>query len=161
MDNLRAVSPDADAKVLCFDNDARDLDPGEFRQCPQFCFIDGEHTKSAVESDFDFCLKVSDPNAAIAFHDDYVTADAIQAVIDRLAGDKVPFRALKMGGQTFVIALRDCPVATDPLVLENSVDGLKWLRRCRTVGLAKAWLPVWLKPAAQSVFRAVAGRPAT
>jgi Methyltransferase domain len=32
-------------------------------------FIDGEHTRNAVNSDFDFCLRIVAPNGVIVFHD--------------------------------------------------------------------------------------------
>src|SRR5436305_2405579 len=65
--NLRALDPDQVSKIVCFESDARDVDPSLLPDRPDLCFIDGEHTSRAVLSDFDFCFRVYSPRATSAF----------------------------------------------------------------------------------------------
>src|SRR5262249_19322246 len=83
-DHLRAVAPDQLGKLVCFEADARDLDPCQIPERPQLCFIDGEHTRSAVRSDFAFCLRVCDPDGAIYFHDASIIFPALADVVSSL-----------------------------------------------------------------------------
>lgn len=56
-------------KIMCFELNTCDIDVSNIEESPELIFIDGEHTKSAVLADFDFCSKVADSRATIIFHD--------------------------------------------------------------------------------------------
>ncbi|MEP6914025.1 MAG: class I SAM-dependent methyltransferase [Acidobacteriota bacterium] len=152
MDNLRAIAPDQLPKVTCHDSDARDVNPeaiGSDR--PDFCFIDGEHTHAAVLSDFEFCLRVCAPNAAICFHDDYITFRALETILASLRRRRIPFNARKLDELTFGIFLRDCSAVNDPYIRQCSRDGARWLRgrRFRTL------IPGSIRPYARNLARSV------
>ncbi len=144
LDNLRRVSPDQLDKITSFDADARDIDYGGLPGA-DFCFIDGEHTYSAVLSDFAFCLRVCAPNAAICFHDDDVIARAIRAIVSDLGRKGIPFTARKLPGSTFGIFLRDCTAIRDPYLSAHSQSIRGWLFRERV----RSWLPTPLLPVAR------------
>jgi hypothetical protein len=144
LDNLRRVVPNCLDKLVCFDTDARDIEPSQVRVQPDFCFIDGEHTYDAVMSDFAFCLRVCSPDAAIYFHDDWIIARALGTIVSDLRRRGVPFVARKLSGVTFGIFLGNCPASRDRYVLEHSLDGFRWLRRQQFVNL----IPTWMRPTA-------------
>ena len=95
---LRRLDRDASDKVVCFDSDASEVNPASIEVAPSICFIDGEHTHSAVLSDFAFCLRVCAKNAIVYFHDDGVVLRALHQILGELARRDVAFRALKFGG---------------------------------------------------------------
>ncbi len=45
------------SKIECFETDTKGIEPSEINLKPNVIFIDGEHTKNAVLSDFLFALK--------------------------------------------------------------------------------------------------------
>jgi hypothetical protein len=154
LDNLRRVSPDHLDKITCIDADARDIDHSGI-PAADFCFIDGEHTYTAVLSDFAFCLGVCAPNAAICFHDDKVIARALWHIVSDLRRKGIPFTARKLPGQTFGIFLRDCPAIQDPYISANSQHTRRWLRR----KLLRSWVAATpLRPAVRWVARWFRGR---
>ena len=91
------------AKLTCIKSDARCVDPGTIKNKPALCFIDGEHTRDAVISDFQFCRKVAAVDSVIYFHDDIVLYEALGEIVHRLKTQGIPFRALKLGGVTFAL----------------------------------------------------------
>src|SRR5207249_1534060 len=107
---LRSLGSGDITKITCFDTDARNIDPSLITEPPDFCFIDGEHTQFAAIADFTFCMKVCSPNAAICFHDDDLIPLALSLALRMLNRSGIPYTPLKLGGSTFMIALRDCPV---------------------------------------------------
>jgi hypothetical protein len=149
LENLRQVAPDQVSKVICFDSDAKDVDPRAIPEPPDFCFIDGEHTCTAVLSDFEFCLSVCAQNAAICFHDDFINYDALESALVMLRHRDIPFTALKLGGITFGIFLRDCIAGNDPYLRGSSQDAVHWIRGRRL----RALLPGWLRSALRPVIR--------
>jgi hypothetical protein len=144
--NLRAICPEADSKVVCFDSDTAGLDPTLISEPADFCFIDGEHTREAVTADFEFCLRVSAPNGAICFHDASAVDLPIQAILRSLRQRAIRFRASKLGGDTFAVFLRDCPAPDDEAVKALSTSSRSWFRQRKLVRLTKTVLPVWLIP---------------
>jgi hypothetical protein len=153
LDNLRQVAPDQLGKVTCHDADAKDVDPGTIPAPPDFCFIDGEHTHTAVLSDFEFCLGVCAPNAAICFHDDWFIFKALESAMATLRHRGIPFTARKLGGVTFGIFLRDCAAANDPYLRSSSQDAVRWIRGRKL----RALLPGWLKSTLRPVVRRLQG----
>ena len=60
LDNLRRIAPDRLDKLVCFNSDAKDVERDKLPTAADFCFIDGEHTRAAVVSDFEFCLSCNE-----------------------------------------------------------------------------------------------------
>ncbi len=147
--NLRALDPAQVAKVVCFDSDARHIDLARFPERPDLCFIDGEHTKSEVISDFDFCVRVCSPRATLYFHDDWVIYPALAYILRTLAKQGRPFTALKLQGSTFAISLGESSIPADELVGKVALDGRRFLRRMRARRLLKAVVPSALTPIAR------------
>jgi len=153
LDNLSRIARHELSKVICFDADAKDVDPHAIPAPPDFCFIDGEHTYAAVISDFEFCLRVCAPNAAICFHDDRFLYGAVGAALTLLRHRRIPFSARKLGGDTFGIFLRDCNAANDAYVRDCSRDGVRWILWRRIRAMVKASVPEWSLPAIRWAVR--------
>jgi hypothetical protein len=149
LDNLRRVAPDQLSKVICYDADTKDVDPRTIPGPPDFCFIDGEHTHTAVLSDLEFCLSVCARNAAICFHDDYIIYNTLESALMMLRRRDIPFTALKLDGATFGIFLRDCVATNDRYLRGSSQDAVRWIRGRRL----RALLPGWLRSALRPVVR--------
>ena len=149
LENLRTVAPDQLHKLVCFDTDARDLHPNSVIDIPDVCLIDGKHTYEAVLSDFAFCLSVCARDAVIYFHDAGHTRAAIAKCLRRLKRSKQPFVAYKLPGNTFVVALDNSPVCTDPRVrrMAVAVNGERWLLTAAVSKRARHWVPAALRPA--------------
>lgn len=149
LENLRTVAPDQLPKLVCFDSDARDLRPGSVLDVPDVCFIDGQHTNEAVLSDFAFCLSVCARDAVIYFHDAGRTRVGIAKCLRRLKRSNRPYVAHKLPGNTFVVALEDSPVRTDPRVRQMAVAiyGGRWLLTSPVTKRARRWVPAALRPA--------------
>ncbi|MEO6192756.1 MAG: class I SAM-dependent methyltransferase [Thermoanaerobaculia bacterium] len=147
--NLRAVDPDQVSKIVCFDSDARDVDPTRLADRPDLCFIDGEHTLRAVLSDFDFCLRVCAPRAIIFFHDDWVIHPALARILGSLRAQGKPFNAFKLQGSTFAIALGASGLPEDDFIREAAVEGRRFIRRTRARRLLQRSVPSALRPLAR------------
>jgi hypothetical protein len=154
LDNLRRIAPDQLDKIICFDGDFTEVPASQIPESPNYCFIDGEHTYSAVLSDFECCLNVCAPDAAICFHDDRVIYPAIGEILTSLHRRGIPFTARKLSGETFGIFLSGCAAKDDPFIRDSSKDPRAWLRRLRI----KDRIPPWLRPAAVFLYHTVAGR---
>ena len=141
LENLRALAPDALTRVVTFDAETRGLDPAVIAEAPDYCFIDGEHTQEAVLADFAFCRRVSKPDAAIGFHDDFIVYPALRRIVRQLQAEGVGFVARKLDGGTFVILLGDGPATRDRGVLALGQDGLAFLRGKHWHDLAVGWIP--------------------
>jgi hypothetical protein len=111
---LRAIAPVE--KLVCFDNDARCVDPHAVGHAPSLCLIDGEHTTETVITDFEFCRSVCAPDAVICFHDAGVVASAILAILRILKGERAAFRYAKLGGSVYAISLGSSRALLDPEV---------------------------------------------
>jgi Methyltransferase domain len=82
--NLTALDQAAVSKVHCFESDARAVDVTAITIRPMIVFIDGEHTRAAVNSDVDFCLRVIRTKGIIVFHDFQIVYKAIFDTLRRL-----------------------------------------------------------------------------
>lgn len=149
--NLRELAPQAVSKVLCFDSDARDIDPARLPRPADLCFIDGEHTRAAVVSDFEFCLRVSAPQAVICFHDDDVIYAGILEIERSLHRRRLPFVSLKLQGLTYAIGLSDSSVLADLRRQGLGTSGWRWLLRRRLRAGKDRYLPKFLHPAVEYV----------
>jgi hypothetical protein len=106
LDGLREAFPEsAVEKIRTFDSDARDLDPKEFSQAPDFCFIDAEHTDKAVFADFGFCLRVCSPDSVIAFHDAATVRGGLARIRRQLRKNGTRFQHLLLPKHVYVILL--------------------------------------------------------
>ena len=81
---LRQVDADQLEKIRCIDEDANNIPQGQVEDRPYLCFIDGEHTNSAVFSDFRIWLSVRKENTIIVFHDATIIHKGISRCVAEL-----------------------------------------------------------------------------
>ena len=143
--NLRAIAPDADARVTTFDADTRELARDVIPEAPDLCFIDGEHTMAAICADFDFCMAVAKPDATFCFHDDFIAYPMLRAITRQLRERNIPFTARKLDGMTFAITLRGGPGSQNPVINSLGEDGLAFLERKHRHDLLVGWIPVKIR----------------
>jgi len=127
LDNLRALDGGDLLKIQCFDSDASQVDPRQIGDRPNFCFIDGEHTTAAAVSDFQFCRGICHPDGVIAFHDASIIVPALKRVLQQLRRQRVEFRAGKLPGEVFFIALGQSPVSRNAHICEISRPAASFL----------------------------------
>jgi hypothetical protein len=153
LDNLRTVAPEAIHKLTCFSMDTSAIPPGSIDDAPDICFIDGEHTARAVLRDFAFCITVCARDAAIVFHDAGRTRRAIRECLRFLRREGRPYRAHKLPGNTFVVALWGSPVGIDPRILRMAVaaNGERWLWTTGVTRRARGHVPAAFRPALAAV----------
>ena len=125
MEHLKTVAPEKLGKLVTIDGDTRELKTSQIKEKIQFCFIDGEHTDQAVNSDFKFCLDVLDKNGAIVFHDAQVTYNGIADCINYLEKSGRKFRAYSLPHVVFVIEIGDFPLHQNPKMLELLTNDYK------------------------------------
>jgi len=101
-------------KITCFDLDASDVDPGEITSSPRIAFIDGEHTREAVLSDFQFCHQVVHGKGTILFHDFDIIYPAVFEICDRLSREEHVHLAFKLDREVFAIFFDPDLVHADP-----------------------------------------------
>lgn len=157
LSNLRAIDPGQVSKIVCFDCDARDIDPACLPDRPDLCFIDGEHTKRAVMSDFDFCARVCSPRAIIYFHDDWVIYPALARIIRALRKERKHFTVLKLLGSTFAIGLGESAMREDDFIRKAAVNGRLFILRLRVLRLLKLVVPAALLPMVRWLRRLING----
>lgn len=151
---LRVIDAGALAKITTFECDASKIDPAKLPAPPDFCFIDGEHTQEAVISDFNFCLKVCSPDAAICLHDARIIHPGIKSILSSLEIGNIKFSAGRLPGDTFGIFLRNCPVVQDPFIRPHLGDASPFFRHMRARHFFKALLPRGAHSAIRRIFPA-------
>ena len=102
---LAAIEPEKVMKVECIDGDTKDLPRSRIQHAPNLCFIDGEHTPTAVLADFDFCRQVCSPDAIIVFHDAQTVFRGLRSVVSKLRRAKRDFSSHAMYGSVYAIFL--------------------------------------------------------
>ncbi len=122
LDRLGQISEKGLSKIVCFDHDARHIDPQRIDPAPHLCFIDGEHTNRAVVADFAFCYKISAPDAVIAFHDSGLVAKGIKTVKKWLRQRGIVYEGLKLGGSVYAICLGASVKAIAPQLRPQSIN---------------------------------------
>ena len=137
--SLQKIAPTQ--KITTLECDASEIDPAALPAKPDFCFIDGEHTREAVISDFEYCYKICSTNAAICLHDARIIHPAITYILSFLRKNKVHFRAGRLPDDTFGIFLNECRAADDPFIKPHLGNSNKFLRRMRVRHLFKSLLP--------------------
>jgi len=100
---LRAISEQGATKIRCIDADASNIDTATIPVAPQLCFIDGEHTDSAVWSDYTFCRSVLSHDGAILFHDASIVYRGLFKIMQALRQEGADFRAYALPDSVFVI----------------------------------------------------------
>ena len=133
---LRGIGYGDISKIECFDSAASKVDPRMIKRRPQIAFIDGEHTRAAVFSDFQFCSKVLSEDGIILFHDLNILYKAIMDICKLI--DKQPrfHMPLKLEGDVFAIIFDPNIVHSDPY-LTSVLKRQKYLWRIFHV---KMWL---------------------
>jgi hypothetical protein len=114
LSNLAGIKQGDISKIQCFDSDASDVDPAKIIHKPQILFIDGEHTESAVFSDFKFCESVASENASILFHDVGIIYPAIIKICAELRRQNCFHVPLMLEGQVFALFFDRDIVHRDP-----------------------------------------------
>jgi hypothetical protein len=156
---LRGDAQNQLSKLVCFDSDAVDLDPGQFADAPDVCLIDGEHTHRAVLSDFRFCRSVVKADGVVLFHDRLLLHRAIIQILADLKRDRVRHRGMPLGGQVYAIGLGDAPVLDDPelqAMASRQAEFNNELRYYRLSDTYERLVPGWCRAAlrpASSLFR--------
>jgi methyltransferase family protein len=157
LSNLRAIEANQVAKIVCFDSDARDVDPIQLLDPPNLCFIDGEHTQSAVLNDFDFCTRVCSSRAIICFHDDWIVYPALAQIIRALRKQGIRFMAFKLLGSTFAIALGASSVPEDSFIQSIALNGRLFILRTRARLFLRRFTPAPLLPIIRRTRRLLRG----
>jgi hypothetical protein len=115
MQLLTALSPTGVSKIVCFDDDAKNVPTTSISEKPDICFIDGEHTNQAVVSDFEFCHSVVKDDGVICFHDSEVVWRGLRVIVQRLKANKIQFQFLRLGGMVSAIGLNQSAIDSDVL----------------------------------------------
>ena len=105
LENLRRVARDGVAKITVFDTDSSELKASMLPSRPDLCFIDGEHTNTAVERDFAFCQSALAAPGVIYFHDSQIVFQALDNILTSLRTAGQPFHAYNLPTGLFVIDL--------------------------------------------------------
>jgi hypothetical protein len=132
LDGLREAFPESRVeKIRTFDSDARDLDPSQFSQPPDFCFIDAEHTDRAVVADFRFCLRACNPDGLIAFHDANAVPIGLGRIRRQLRKSGIRFQPFLLPRHVYVIVLNGAIEKFAKEIQEASLDESPYMRRAR------------------------------
>lgn len=113
LQGLRASDLGDVKKIQTFEKDASEIGDSAIAKAPLISFIDGEHTRVAVLSDYAFCIQVTDPRGVILFHDLGVIHVAVREICRELKRQGQPHVATKLEGSVFGIFL-------DPSLVEES-----------------------------------------
>lgn len=137
------------ARIECFDSDASEVDPSKIAGRPQIAFIDGEHTKATVISDFQFCSKVLSEEGIILFHDFGIIYPAILEICKRLDRQHRAYVPLKLESAVFAIFFDSGVLHSDPYLASLHKRNKNFWLGFR----AKMWLKKWLpSPLLKSVI---------
>jgi hypothetical protein len=126
---LGDVSPDQVGKVHCIDLDASDVDPGQIVAGVRLALIDGEHTRTAVLSDFQACNRVLSHDGTVAFHDFFIVGGAVLEICRMLSQQRRTYVPLKLEDNVVALFFDPETVHSDPYLaahLESS--RYFWLR---------------------------------
>lgn len=129
--NLKNISEKDLHKVQTIDGSSDEISTELISVKPNICFIDGEHTDKAAWLDFLFCLKVTEKNSVIVFHDSSIIYNALTRIVDYLRDNNYVFNAYNLPDAVFVIELGDMPLHSNPLIsrllINNHIGYLKAL----------------------------------
>jgi hypothetical protein len=103
LENLRGIAGDAVGKITTFDVDSSELNSSMLGSKVNLCFVDGEHTNRAAESDYAFCESVLIDGGLIYFHDANIIFQALDSILERLRTVGKSFHAYNLPDVIFVI----------------------------------------------------------
>ena len=158
MTNLLAVSPGGVGKLTTFDSDASSLDPTAISDPPDFCFIDGEHTRRAVTSDFEILPPRRTAGRGNLFSRRCGRVSRHRRYYEVVKGRSIRFRAAKLGGETFGIFLRQCPAPDDAEIRGLANDAERWLLKRKFARVAETCMPRWAVTAVRPIGSWLVGR---
>ncbi len=141
LDLLRALAPDRVDRVRCFDAEAANVDPNRIEPRPHVAFIDGEHTRRAVLSDFAFCRRVLAPGGTIVFDDFPIVYPAVLEIRRKLRRTGERFSTARLEGKGFAVFFDEDLVRSDPFLARCRVRSRFALLRYRGKLLGKSLLP--------------------
>jgi len=108
---LLSSVPGADlSKVTPIDSDVSRVTSESLPEPPQLCFIDGEHTRSAVLKDACFCARVTDGQACIVFHDRDIVRRGIGDFLEYLQARDVDYVGYPLPQTIFVVEIGSAPL---------------------------------------------------
>jgi hypothetical protein len=107
---LTTLDPQNIAKIECLEGDTQSISGSLISEAPNLCFIDGEHTPSAVVRDFDFCSRICATGATIVFHDAQTVFRGLRSVISKLKKSRRKFSALALSDMVYSISLDESPL---------------------------------------------------
>ena len=142
---LQMIDAEESKKIKCFEVDASKIDLRRINVNPDIAFIDGEHTKSAVLSDFLFCDRVVRPDGTIVFHDFGIVYPAIFDICRQLRRKRREYTAVKLENEVFAIFFDPRIVFSDPYLSELHNRNKSFVVRFRI----KRWIekllpkPIW------------------
>ena len=102
------------SKIECFDLAASEVELSKIIRNPQIAFIDGEHTKKAAISDFQFCIKIISEDGVILFHDFYIIYPALLEIFNQLDNQHHTYLPLKLEDNIFAIIFDQDILTSDP-----------------------------------------------
>jgi hypothetical protein len=148
------------AKIDCFDLDASAVDPGRIAQRPRIAFIDGEHTRAAVISDFRFCMRVLSSDGVALFHDFSIIYPALREIFAELDNQNRTYLPVKLDGEVFAIFFDpDLPPSDPFLSFMLGRHKYFWATYGTSVWLRK-WLPARVVTLLRSAWRRFRTPPA-
>lgn len=130
------------AKIECIEQTTSQIDPGRMVPRPHLAFIDGEHTRKAVLSDFWFCHRVLAEGGAVLFHDFWIIEGVVQSIWRRLRGDRIGVVGLRLEGAVYGLFYDSALVGSDPYLSTMARRNLLFWPRL----LAKRYLKRLLWP---------------
>ncbi len=133
MELLSELAGPVATKVMCLEGDTASIIPSHIANSPSLCFIDGEHTDTAVYRDFLFCLAVVDEPAVIAFHDAEIVYNGLLGATEYLRKAGIAYRSYHLPDNVLVIELGEGQLNRHPAIREILADNhsgyLESLRR--------------------------------
>jgi hypothetical protein len=120
------------------------LTPDALPARPHYCFVDGEHTDEAALRDARFCADALGGRGVIAFHDDNVVRDGIEAFLHEAWGDVS--MAVAFPGSVFAAELGSAGILRSPVVDRAIACGWHstvWRIASRPQGTAAPLLAAW------------------
>lgn len=158
LDLLRGVAGGDVTKIQCIEKDASKIDLETIQHRPDLIFIDGEHTRTAVLSDFQFCYKVVAENGVILFHDFSIVDVAIFEICKNLSRERRPYLPLKLEGNVFGIFFDPDLVHSDPYLEGMFRENRHFLTACRFRYWLKGILPSPVVDAIRTARRSLRGK---
>ncbi len=150
---LRALAPGQVSKLRCFDADASEVDPAQIAPRPDVVFIDAEHTRQAVLSDFAFGRRVLAPGGTIVLDDLPIVYPAVLEICRSLRRARERFVTARLEGKVFAIFFDVALVAGDPFLRARCARSRFTLLRYRLKLWGKHLLPGSIGAAARAARR--------